>query len=389
LPSTIKKIKSTGFDYSYCENRVVKPKFNKIKSKKKKKSKKNFFVLFFAMNLLGLYGYFVAPYVYTKYFEPLFLNRFFNKNINIVNVKEYLHPSIAYLHNSFFLDGYQLTPIASKTKEFTNIQIIRELSETKEKLLKLFENYSKLEPSVFVWEYSQSAGLEINSNESYPSASIIKIPILFELIRLIDNSQDTQNPIDLYDKREFNDFFRTSGSGNLQKTRANVNYSIDYLANEMIASSDNSATNMLLYEIGGVDGFNRYMRNIGLKETYMQNWLPDLEGENRTTTREISEILYNIDNPNYINPKYKSILKKYLGNTKNTHLIKEKLPPEAIVLHKTGDIGTMLGDSAIIYTDNGKKYIVTIMVKRPHNDYSAKLLIQEASELIYNDIKAL
>ena len=208
-------------------------------------------------------------------------------------------------------------------------------------------------------------------------------------MRLIDNSSKIGEPIELSNKRTFTEFFRTSGSGDLQRTKADVDYTIDFLANEMIASSDNSATNMLLYEIGGVDGFNRYMRNIGLKETSMQNWLPDLDGGNRTTAREISEILYNIDNPNYVNPKYKNILQDYLKNTKNTHLIKEKLPENALVLHKTGDIGTMLGDSAIVYTDNGKKYIVTILVKRPHNEYSAKLLIQEASLLIYNDIKAL
>ena len=76
-------------------------------------------------------------------------------------------------------------------------------------------------------------------------------------------------------------------------------------------------------------------------------------------------------------------------NTKNIHLIKEKLPPSAMVLHKTGDIGTMLGDSGIVYADNGKKYIITIMIKRPHNNYAAKLLIQDISALVYEDIKKL
>ena len=69
--------------------------------------------------------------------------------------------------------------------------------------------------------------------------------------------------------------------------------------------------------------------------------------------------------------------------------MKEKLPQSAMVLHKTGNIANMIGDSGVIYTDNGKKYIVTILVKRPKNDFGAKVLIQDASEIIYNDIKAL
>ena len=60
-----------------------------------------------------------------------------------------------------------------------------------------------------------------------------------------------------------------------------------------------------------------------------------------------------------------------------------------MILHKTGDIGTMLGDSGIVYTDNGKKYIITILAKRPFNDYSARNLIQDASLIIYNDVKSL
>jgi len=208
-------------------------------------------------------------------------------------------------------------------------------------------------------------------------------------MRLIDDYSKTSNKISLQDKRLFTETYRTSGSGNLQKTKANVEYTLNYLASIMITNSDNSATNMILYEIGGMDGFNRAMRNLALKNTQMHQWLPDLEGTNKTTTKEISKILYNIDNAKYINSKYRNVLKEYLGNTKNIHLLKEKLPPDAMVLHKTGDIGTMLGDAGIVYTDNGKKYLVSIMVKRPHNDYGARVLIQDASLLIYNDIKNL
>ena len=375
--------------YSTPKNPAYSSVRQQIKPKpKKKRAKKKLIPLLFALALLSAYGYFVCPYNFKQYFEPLFLNRFLNKNIKL-DIKPYVFPTEQYAHNSFFFGQYQLTPRAQKAKEIGDIQIVSEMTDTKNKLLELAKNYSKLQPSIFVWEYSTGSGLEINSDEVFPSASIIKIPIAFELIRLIDSTQNTSKPINLTDKRMFTEEFRTLGSGDLQYTKADIPYSLDYLANIMIANSDNSATNMLLYEIGGVDGFNRAMRNLGLKVTSMGDWLPDLEGKNKITAREISKILYNIDNPSYINPKYKNILKEYLGNTRNIHLIKEKLPPDVMVLHKTGDIGSMLGDSGIVYANNGKKYIVTILAKRPHNDYGAKLFIQEASLLIFNDINRL
>ena len=340
------------------------------------------------LTITGLYGYYVAPYVYNHFFAPLYLNRFLNRNINL-KAYDYTYPTSNYIHNSYILDRYITVPKIAKSKEIADIQIVNEMKATKAKLIELFAKYPKLHPAVFVWEYQTSSGFEINADEKFPSASIIKVPIAFELIRLIDNASNTSNPVTLDDKRTFTETYRTSGSGNLQKTRANVNYSLNHLANIMISESDNSATNMILNEIGGKDNFNRAMRNLGFKTISMGQWLPDLEGTNKITAREISQVFYNIDNPGYINPKYREVLKEYLGNTKNTHLLKEKLPLDSMVLHKTGDIGQMLGDSGIVYTDNAKKYIVTILVKRPHNDYSAKILIQEASLIIYNDIKGL
>ncbi len=372
----------------YPRQNTVEIDYQKVIRQRAKKQKKNLYVVFLAFILLVCYGIYICPYTYKTFFKPMFLNRILNRNIEL-NTKQYALPTGEYINNSYIFDDYILSTRTKKTKELTPIQVTGELTQTKNKLQNLFRRYTKLEPSVFVWEYSTSQGIEINADEAYPSASIIKIPIAFELMRLIDDSTKTKNPITLEDRRAFTEDFRTLGSGDLQRTRAGVLYTIDYLANIMITNSDNSATNMLLYEIGGMDGLNRSMRNIGLKTTSMRNWLPDLEGTNKITAREVSTLLYNIDNPKYIDPKYKSVLKEYLVNTKNTHLLKEKLPPGAIVFHKTGNIGTMLGDSGIIYTSNGKKYIVTILVKRPFNDLGAKYLIQDASAIIYNDISAL
>ncbi len=391
-------LKKQQFDkYEFCEQNhsyydfIEPPQKQRKRVPVKKKNKKTFVKLIaglFSLTFLTAYGYYVCPYNYKHYFEPLFLNRIVNQNLEL-EFDDLLYPMGDYAYNSYFIDRYQLTPRAEKSKEMSDISIVSEMTETKAKILELMEKYPKLKASVFVWEYSTGAGFEINSDEVYPSASIIKIPIAFELIRLVDQTSKTPNPISLTDKRVFSEQYRTLGSGDLQYTRAGVAYSLDHLANIMIANSDNSATNMILNEIGGMDNFNRAMRNLGLQVTSMGELLPDMDGRNKTTAREISKILYNIDNPKYINPKYKNILKEYLGNTKNIHLIKEKLPQDVMVLHKTGDIGSMLGDSGIVYANNGKKYIITIMAKRPHNYYGAKTFIQDASLMIYNDINRM
>ena len=91
---------------------------------------------------------------------------------------------------------------------------------------------------------------------------------------------------------------------------------------------------------------------------------------------------------NFLSDKSKIIIKEYMANVENRSLLQAGLPPEAILIHKTGDIGKMLGDAGIVYAQNGRKYIVVILVERPHNDYSARDLIQEASRIIYKNINS-
>ena len=74
----------------------------------------------------------------------------------------------------------------------------------------------------------------------------------------------------------------------------------------------------------------------------------------------------------------------YLGHVKNNRLLQAGLPSDAILLHKTGDIGFMLGDAGIVKTRTGKKYIVVILANRPHNSVLGKEFIVKASEVIYN-----
>ena len=182
------------------------------------------------------------------------------------------------------------------------------------------------------------------------------------------------------------DHYRASGSGRLQYSQGGIEHSMDYLARIMIENSDNSSTNMIMAKMGGMPEMNRAMKRWGLNSTHVNNWLPDLDGTNVTTAKELAKMFYNIDATNIISNKSKRHIADYLGHVKNNRLLQAGLPKNAILLHKTGDIGFMLGDAGIVKTANGKKYIVVIMAKRPYNSYKGKDFIVKASKIIYNNI---
>ena len=358
--------------------------------KKVRKKKKNVFLLFLrfiiASVFLSLFSCFAAPHLYCEYFEPLVLNHILNRNLK-VNIEPYVSPHLNYLHNSHLFGQNLIVPNQKTTKTIVPIITSGEFNTLKAQLLNLFAKYPKMHPAVYVWEYSSANEVAINADEVFPAASIIKLPILFELFRKIDRSeQDGSNSTILSKKLLYNSRNKTSGSGELQYSPLNRYYSVDYLAKIMITHSDNSATNMLIEEAGGKGAINSSLRSMGMDKIRLENRLPDLEGTNKISARQLATLLYNIDNPNFLSDKSKITIKEYMANVENRRLLQAGLPPEAILIHKTGDIGTMLGDAGVVYAQNGRKYIVVILVKRPFNDYSARDMIQQASKIIYDNI---
>ena len=146
---------------------------------------------------------------------------------------------------------------------------------------------------------------------------------------------------------------------------------------------------MLMAKVGGMDDVNTGIRSWGLKNTRINTWLPDLTGTNTTTAYDLAKILYNLENSSFLNINSREDIIKYMSKVKNNRLIQAGLPEGVPFAHKTGDIGTMLGDAGIVYMPSGQHYIVVILAKRPHNDAAGVNFIKSASSLIYAKMQSV
>lgn len=289
------------------------------------------------------------------------------------------HPTRAYLHNNHLLGVNLLSGVEQKNTGMQALYETYNLPALEGNLNNLAAAYPSLQPSVFVWDYESGKFADIKANTVYSAASIIKVPVLIQTFKAIEAGM-----LNINDKIAMTDYYKSEGSGSLQFKGVDAVYSIDDLARVMITESDNSATNMLLSATGGMNAMNSSLRKWGMKETRINDWLPDLAGTNVTTAREMAKLLYNIDNPNFLTISSREKMVDYMGHVHNNRLIQAGLPSDAIFMHKTGDIGKMLGDAGIVYTPNGKKYIVVMLVNRPYNSPEGKDFIVKASSMIYN-----
>ena len=370
------------------------------KKQVRKKKKVNLFVklirMIIAFSFLGAYMYFVFPTSFNNLIKQVafpskvemntekmqglaFKNA---DNIDSVDLNSLANPTTNYLSNDLFLNRLMLTPTIQKVhSEVTTMYHTTEMTGLKNQIYDLMKQYPSIHPAIYVWEYENGQYLEINANEQFPAASIIKLPVLVRLFKSIEAKQMT-----IYDDMVLTDYYKASGSGDLQYAASGRKYTLDQLAKTMIQDSDNSATNMLMSKMGSMNDINIGLRDWGISKTYLRTWLPDLNGTNKTTANDLAKILYNLDNPGFLNINSREYIIDYMSHVKNNKLIAAGLGEGALFAHKTGDIGTMLGDAGIVYAPNNQKYIIVILAYRPYNSSQGKDFIVKASNLIYKSI---
>ena len=347
-------------------------------------------------SMLGLFMYYVQPACYNKLIKQVinpnkidlnisdaaYLGQKNAGNINSVELYRIANPTVNYVYNDLFLNRQMLTPTIEKThSEITTMYQSGEYGDLKNQLNSLIREYPAIKPAIYVWEYDNGRYIDINSDIQYPAASIIKLPILVRMFKSIEAKQLT-----IYDEMTLTNYYKSSGSGDLQYARTGSKYTIDALAKTMIQDSDNTSTNMIMSKLGGMDDINIGLRDWGISKTYVRTWLPDLNGTNKTTAKDLAKILYNLDNPGFLNINSREYIIDYMSHVKNNKLIAAGLGEGALFVHKTGDIGKMLGDAGIVYAPNGKKYIIVILANRPYNSPLGKDFIVKASNLIYKSI---
>ena len=370
--------------YSLKQNINIKRKPNKLaeikrfRPKTKPRRALNWKGKVLLLIILALFTTVITPFFLRNVTKSVIFGHHDNEIIQLENYNYILNPTSKYLYNTNFMNKKALIGV-NKKPLMQSVYATKELTSLKNTLKAQIAAYPRLDVSVYIWDSSNGNYVDIQSEKPFPAASVIKIPVLISLYKAIENGK-----LNKTDKIPLEEYYRSEGSGSLQYQAQGTSLSLSKLAKIMITESDNSATNMLMSAIGSMNSVNNDIKAWGLKNTHINTWLPDLGGTNYTSTKDLATMLHNLDNEDFLTLESRADIFDYMGHVKNNRLLAAGIPSNASIAHKTGDIGSMLGDAGIIYSPNGRKYIVAILVKRPHNDYSAKELIVKLSNTTYN-----
>lgn len=260
-----------------------------------------------------------------------------------------------------------------------SLRLGQEIVPLKSQIQTLATQNPSLQPGVFVVELDTGAYLDWNSQTIFASASTIKLPILVAFFQDVEAGK-----IRLDEPLTVQPEMIATGSGDLQYKPPGTQLTALEAASKMIQISDNTATNMIVARLGGKEVLNQRFRSWGLSATILNNALPDIEGTNVTSPKELATLLAMVNQGQLVSMRSHELMLDIMRNTQINNLLPQGLGEGATIAHKTGNIGSILADVGLVNMPTGKRYIIAVIVKRPFNDTSAQELIRQISRTAYD-----
>jgi beta-lactamase class A len=162
---------------------------------------------------------------------------------------------------------------------------------------------------------------------------------------------------------------------------------VSELAEHMIASSSNLATNLLL-DLVGLDVLQRTLDGFGIQGIDLRRGVEDeLAFEhginNRVTANGLVSLLRLIGEGRAFNAELSHDMLEVLHAQQFKSGIPAGLPREARVAHKTGDISTIAHDAGLVYLPDRKPYALAVLTEWEPSTQGRSATIAAASYLAY------
>jgi beta-lactamase class A len=191
---------------------------------------------------------------------------------------------------------------------------------------------------------------------AFPTASTIKLAVLYELFKQADERR-----IDLNEARPLDRSKAVPGGLLYELTTPSL--SLRDLAVAMILQSDNTATNVLIDRLG-MDAINARIASLGLQHTRLRRRMIDLDAarrgdENISTPADLAALLIAFHEGRGLTAGSKKAAIEILEKRKPSP-ISAGVPDDVAIASKDGELEGVRADAGIVYVP-GRPYVFVVM----------------------------
>ena len=200
-----------------------------------------------------------------------------------------------------------------------------------------------------------SWSVDVNGDEPFVSASIIKLAILGALL-----DQAQSGALSLDDSVTVGPSDIVGGTGVIQASGAGGSYTYRQLAAYMIQDSDNIATNLIIDAVG-MSAVNEYASEIGLTQTALNRRMMDFAAgdENYTSANDVAHMLQQIYQGKLVSSDMSEFALDLLKGQHDDAGLLEGLPAGSVFAHKTGTLDGAFNDGGIVLDRN--PYVMVVL----------------------------
>jgi len=210
--------------------------------------------------------------------------------------------------------------------------------------------------AVYVLNLRTGRDAAINADTVFPTASIVKIPILVGIFDKIVRGAYTYHQALVY-----RDSLGRKGSGLMQFFKDSTPTDLQTAVTLMITHSDNSAAVWCEKLAGGGETINAWLSAHGFAETRVNSRTPgrererDLYGWGQTTPREMARLVTMIRNEEVVSPAASQTMYRIMTHVFWDEYALSQIPPYVQAASKQGMV------------DDSRSEVV--LVNAPHGDY--------------------
>lgn len=260
-------------------------------------------------------------------------------------------------------ENKQEEPVVEK-KKLSEI----ELNEAMENLLEQYKGNNEI--GIVYKNFSTGYRYAQEDKHYFTAASTIKVVYAMKIYDRIRNGELSKDA-DIY----YNPKFLEEGNGQITNNTKQDSYKLDYVIQNMIQYSDNTATNMLMGNSATASAFVvKYLAELGVT-------LPQAEAQKNRITPAMMEVVWTKLYKE--RDKYPELI-KYLEDSKEGEWIKEGIPDKKVA-SKYGALNANYHDTAIVFGD--KDYILLIYTNNLRNSgQSIKDIAKKIDKITNNNM---
>jgi beta-lactamase class A len=240
--------------------------------------------------------------------------------------------------------------------------------------------------AVGVHHFPSGASMGRETERVFPSASVIKVPILAALFEQVEIGRlDWESRIPLTAEA------CVEGSGVLRELQPGIALTVRDLARLMIIVSDNTASNLLI-EAVGIEHVNALLASYGYRHTRLGRKFYDFAArdaghENFCAAGELCDLLCRLIRGEVVSQEASAEMLAIMKRQAYSHRIPALLPPDTPIAHKTGTITGVAHDTGVIFAPSGP-IALAVLTQGCRDPIAAESAIRRIARAVYDAFNA-